>query len=1037
MKKAMRLFLALVLVCCTLFAVPLCASAESNGTKDGLEVTVTTEKDVFFAEEDIKLNVSIKNTNTYIVEAVDVETVLPAGLTAKTESVNAEDVNIEAGATYSMELVLQANGKNSGDGKGMPVWIWFIIGGVALLIIGAVVALVFANKRKNKNTTTKVLSLLLCFTMVLAIAPIGANAEGEEETPALTTITVDKAITAKDTDYTIKWNISCPQENSAPTCTVTFNSNGGKDVEVLSVNKGEVPQMPTPEKDDHFFVGWYTDAELSTLFEYDAPMYRSCQVYARWIDFSNTTDTDGEGLYDVLEDFYGTDKNAEDTDGDGLNDYIEINQFGYDPVKADTDGNGVNDADEDYDGDKLKNKAEMDVGTDPVLADTDADGLDDNAELNTHKTDANKKDTDGDGVSDGKEVEIGTNPLVAEGSFDLDYSAKENGDSVKASVKIQLNGDQVDSLKIEPISDDVYFPTTIPGYMGKAYDFSVDGSFDSAVISFDYDLGNADPFTAQPTIYYFNEKTQELEALETTVENGIASATVTHFSTYILIDRTVYEESFTWTDVWDSDNMFTAVEVVLVIDDSGSMDWNDENNSRLSVAKTLIDKLPKDSLIGITKFSSYTTKLTATLISDKEAAKAYLTTNHFNSSGGTAMYTAINDSFALFTATEETTLKMMVVLSDGESDGTYKHADTVTAANDKNIRIYTVGLGSSSESYFNNYLKPLAVNTGAAFYYASNADQLSEIYEDINEKIDIETDSDGDGIPDYYEENLPMFNGTTLKMDKNSADSDGDTIPDNKELELKYIYNDDKTQVKVIGKLVLGHPALKDTDNDGIDDNEDEEPFVFGLKDGVVGTLMLVSSHQGGVSNGHAYLAFTSYVKFDFSVSGTYCYIDEESGKSIRSRIDSIEMKPNDLFTFGLFATTNNLQVILDSFSGPQNGQSCTGTTEGGLFINNEMLQEESSGEMIYSPRAAIYEYITLEQLLVLSSYLSNNDYYGVRTHNCSSLASSAWNMISNRKVKARGKDGLTKYYDTPMVLKESIEQYEEITNSNYFIEYK
>jgi len=829
MKKAMRLFLAFVLVSCMLFAVPLCVNAESTSTKDGLEVTVTTDKDVFFAEEDIKLNLSIKNTNTYIIEAIDVETVLPTGLSSKAESVNADDINIEAGETYNMELILQANGKNS-NGKGMPLWIWFIIGGVALLIVGAVVALVFANKRKNKQSAKKVLSLLLCFTMALAIAPIGVNAEGEEEAPALTTITVDKSITASDKDYNIKWNISCPQENSAPTCNISFNSNGGKDVEVLSVNKGEVPQMPIPEKDDHFFVGWYTDAELSTLFDYAAPMYKSCQVYARWIDLSDTTDTDGEGLYDVLEDFYGTDKTAEDTDGDGLDDYIEINQFGYDPTKADTDGNGVNDIDEDFDGDSLKNKAEIDVGTDPVLADADADGLDDGAELNTHKTDANNKDTDGDGVSDGKEVEIGTNPLVAEASFDLDYSAKENGDSVKASVKIQLSGDQVDSLKIEPVNDDVYFPTTIPGYLGKAYDFSVDGSFDSAIISFDFDLGNADPFTFQPTIYYYNESTQELEALETTIENGIASATVTHFSTYILIDRTVYEESFKWTDVW-TDNMFTAVEVVLVIDDSGSMDWNDEYDTRLSVAKTLIDKLPKDSLIGITKFASSTTKLTAGLISDKEAAKAYLTTTHFKSSGGTAMYTAINDSFALFTATEETTLKMMVVLSDGESDGTYKHADTITAANDKNIRIYTVGLGSSSESYFNNYLKPLAVNTGAAFYYASNADQLAEIYEDINEKIDIETDSDGDGIPDYYEENLPMFNGVALKMDKNKTDSDGDTIPDNKELELKYEYNEDRTQVKVTGKLVLGHPALKDTDNDGIEDNEDKSPFDYTITD--------------------------------------------------------------------------------------------------------------------------------------------------------------------------------------------------------------
>ena len=35
-----------------------------------------------------------------------------------------------------------------------------------------------------------------------------------------------------------------------------------------------------------------------------------------------------------------------------------------------------------------------------------------------------------------------------------------------------------------------------------------------------------------------------------------------------------------------------------------------------------------------------------------------------------------------------------------------------------------------------------------------------------NKKIDIETDSDGDGIADYYEDNMVMFNGVTIKLDK-------------------------------------------------------------------------------------------------------------------------------------------------------------------------------------------------------------------------------------------------------------------------------
>ena len=166
----------------------------------------------------------------------------------------------------------------------------------------------------------------------------------------------------------------------------------------------------------------------------------------------------------------------------------------------------------------------------------------------------------------------------------------------------------------------------------------------------------------------------------------------------------------------------------------------------------------------------------------------------------------------------------MIVLSDGETEDTYLHSSVVNAANDSNIRIYTVGLGSST-SYFNNYLKPLANNTGGAFYLASDATQLADIYKDINEKIDIETDSDADGIPDYYEDNMLCFNGVKLALDKNNPDTDGDGLKDGEEVELKYEYNADKTQVKVTGRFVMGNPTKVDSDDDGFGDIVDKTPL--------------------------------------------------------------------------------------------------------------------------------------------------------------------------------------------------------------------
>ena len=554
-------------------------------------------------------------------------------------------------------------------------------------------------------------------------------------------------------------------------------------------------------------------------------------------------DTDNDGVPDYFEDYFGADKTKEDTDGDGLSDYVELYSMVLDPVLMDTDGNGINDGDEDTDGDGLSNINEFKIGTNILKIDTDDDKLNDSDESVIYKTEPLKYDTDEDGVSDGKEIELGTNPLVFESSFDVCVYA-DSEDTVKVSVETTLPGEQVETLSVEKYENEFYFPTNMPGYIGGAYDFQVDGNFDSATINFEFDESLLKDADFDPVIYYFNEETQLLEELSTAVSGNVASANVTHFSKYILLNRTVHQNAFEWQDVWSSTG-YSGVEVVLVIDDSGSMAWNDRSNQRLTVAKSLIDKLPDNSKIGIVHFENTATKLTSTLTNNKVVAKTYLTTKIFWSTGGTCMYNAINKAFSLFKTTDGTILQMMIVLSDGETSDVNQHYSIVTTANNRNVRIYTVGLGSSSSAYFTHYLEPLANNTGGVFYLASDADELEDIYDDINKKIDIETDSDGDGISDYYEENMVMFNGVTIKLDKNNRDSDGDGLEDGEEVaELNYLYNKDKTQVIVTGKL-LSNPLEQDTDGDGIPDEEEEN----------IGTNPTSEDTDGdGLSDGYEYI---------------------------------------------------------------------------------------------------------------------------------------------------------------------------------------
>lgn len=129
------------------------------------------------------------------------------------------------------------------------------------------------------------------------------------------------------------------------------------------------------------------------------------------------TDADGDGLtcaekYNV----YGTDDNAYDTDGDGVNDGLEV-YYGSDPLVPDYApvyaGGAQNNPGYDYDGDGLGAYDEQVYGTDPTLFDTDGDGLGDGLEIFTIGTSPSAYDTDLDGANDAAEVLSGTDPLTA------------------------------------------------------------------------------------------------------------------------------------------------------------------------------------------------------------------------------------------------------------------------------------------------------------------------------------------------------------------------------------------------------------------------------------------------------------------------------------------------------------------------------------------------------------------------------------------------------------------------------------------------
>ncbi|MFW9848901.1 MAG: hypothetical protein ACFFF4_07155 [Candidatus Thorarchaeota archaeon] len=154
--------------------------------------------------------------------------------------------------------------------------------------------------------------------------------------------------------------------------------------------------------------------------------YEALTIRLRYGSCPALNDTDGDGLDDGLELFYGTRPDDEDTDDDNINDYNEIFVTHTDPTTNDTDGDEIPDNLESWEG-VTANTTPPEATTPPVYILSQAN----ESWWPLYPTDVNDSDTDDDYLPDGLELVYGTNPLEWD----------ENGNGIADGFEYDFDGD--------------------------------------------------------------------------------------------------------------------------------------------------------------------------------------------------------------------------------------------------------------------------------------------------------------------------------------------------------------------------------------------------------------------------------------------------------------------------------------------------------------------------------------------------------------------------------------------------------------------
>jgi len=182
-----------------------------------------------------------------------------------------------------------------------------------------------------------------------------------------------------------------------------------------------------------------------------------------------------------------------------------------------------------------------------------------------------------------------------------------------------------------------------------------------------------------------------------------------------------------------------GLNIALMLDTSESMralGFQQENNrlNRFEIVRNIVGDFieqRKHDNLGLVVFGEYAF-ISSPLTFDKHILKEMLNHIHIGIAGkSTAIYDAIGQTVSLLKS-EENASNIAILITDGiNTAGILPRDKAIELAKNRNIKIYTIGIGRMGEINPID-LQDIAMQTGGKFFLARDGDELKRIYETID-----------------------------------------------------------------------------------------------------------------------------------------------------------------------------------------------------------------------------------------------------------------------------------------------------------------